>query len=351
MPKFKNIFYFAGLNSIGGVETFFYYLARKYRDWDIAIFYKEGDEEQIKRLRKYVRVIQFKGQRIQCERAFFNYNIDIIDYVDADEYIQLVHGDYTKFNIQVYVHPKITRFIGVSQLVCDTWEQVTGKHAECIYNPIVIDKPQKILHLISATRLTREKGADRIVILANALERAGVKFDWTIYTDARTPLPNKNIYFKEPRLDIYDYIADSDYLVQLSDTEGYCFSVVEALAMGVPVIVTDCPVFREIGVVDGKNGFVVPFDMSNIPVEKIQKGLPKFEYKPKEDTWGDVLVKGESQYQRDMKTKVKIIATKRYYDLELDKQIEIGDVTEVSKVRADYIIESGYARYKSGNMG
>lgn len=350
MAKYKNIFYFAGLNSIGGVETFLFYLARKYQDWDIAVIYKQGDEEQVKRLRQYVRVIQFRGQRIECERAFFNYNTDIIDYVDADEYIQLIHGDYTKFNIRVYVHPKITRFIGVSQLVCDTWEQVTGRHAECIYNPIVIDEPKKILHLISATRLTKEKGADRIVMLANALERAGVKFEWSIYTDRKTPLPNSNISLKQPQLDICDYIAEADYLVQLSDTEGYCFSVVEALSIGTPVIVTDCPVFREIGVVDGKNGFILPFDMSQIPINKIAKGLPRVKYKPMEDAWDKVLAKGKSTYQEDMTKQVQIIITKEYYDMQLNKQMHKGDVATVSKVRADYIIDNGYARYKDGTV-
>ena len=345
MDKFKNIFYFSNINSIGGVETFFYYLARKYQDWDIAVFYRTGDEAQIKRLRKYVRVIQFTGQTIYCEKAFFNYNSDIIDHVIADEYIQMIHGDYTKFNIQIHVNPKITRFIGVSQLVCDTWKQVTGKTAEMSYNPIVIDKPKKILHLISATRLTKEKGSERIIKLANTLDRAGVKYDWTIYTDYRTPLPNSNIYFRPPRLDITDYIADSDYLVQLSDTEGYCFSVVEALALGVPVIVTDCPVFREIGVEDGKNGFILGFDMANIPVEKIAKGLPKFSYEPAEDSWGELLAKGESQYQKDMKKMVKMRIIKPYYDLELNRNLKVGDVVEVSKVRADYIIDRGFARY------
>lgn len=349
--KYKNIFYFSQLNSIGGVETFFYYLARKYKDWDIVIFYKEGDDEQVKRLRKYVRAVQFKGQTIECERAFFNYNTDILDYVIADEYYQLIHGDYTKFNIQVRIDPRIKGFYGVSQLVCDKWKEVTGRDAEAIYNPIVIDKPQKILHLISATRLTKEKGLERILQLADALDKAEIKYEWTIYTDHGTPLSNPNIYFRPPRLDITDCIAESDYLVQLSDTEGYCFSVVEALSLGVPVIVTDCPVFTEIGVKDGKTGFILDFDMGNIPVEKIAKGLPKFEYKPIEDKWSDILAKGESQYQKDMKTKVKIVVTKPYFDLELKKDLIIGDVIEVSKVRADYIIENGYARYNGGILG
>ena len=342
--KFKNIFYFSQLNVIGGVETFFYYLARKYHDHDIAIFYKEGDDEQIQRLRQYVRVIKFNGQKIECERAFFNYTIDIIDYVDAKEYYQIVHGDYTKFNVKLYIHPKMNKFLGVSQLVCDTFHELTGQTAELMYNPIIIDKPKKILHLVSATRLTKEKGADRIVLLANAMEKAGIKFEWTIYTDSKTPLPNKNITFREPRLDIADYIADADYLVQLSDTEGYCFSVVEALALGTPVIVTDCPVFKEIGVVDGKNGFVLPFDMAKIPIDKIEKGLPKFAYTPKDDKWGEILAKGESQYEKDKHKMVKISVIQPYYDLVLNKKLEVGDVAEVSKVRADYISEMGYAR-------
>ena len=342
--KYKNVFYFTSINSIGGVESFYWYLAQKYKDRDIVIIYKQGDDQQIQRLRKFVRVIKFNNQRIKCEKAFFNYTIDIIDYIEADEYIQLVHGDYTKFKITPYIHPKINKFLGVSQLVCDKWEEVTRQKAEVAYNPIVIRKPEKVLHLISATRLTREKGANRILQLANALDESGVRYDWTIYTDSMTPLPNPNIYYRTPRLDIIDYIADADYLVQLSDTEGYCFSVVEALCVGTPVIVTNCPVFKEIGVIDGKNAFILDFEMSNIPVQKIIKGLPKFKYEPIEDNWDKILAQGESTYQNDLKKQVQIKVTKQYYDLQLDKLLNVGDVVTVNKVRADYIIESGFAR-------
>ena len=50
----KNIFYFRLLNKIGGIETFFYNLAKKYNDWDITIYYQTGDINQIKRLKKSV---------------------------------------------------------------------------------------------------------------------------------------------------------------------------------------------------------------------------------------------------------------------------------------------------------
>ena len=63
------------------------------------------------------------------------------------------------------------------------------------------------------------------------------------------------------------------------------------------------------------------------------------------DKWDELLAKGESQYQRDKNIKVKITAIKPYYDLEINRKLEIGDTAEVSKVRADYISEMGYARY------
>ena len=63
---YGNVLYFDNINSIGGVEQYFYYLAKKYNKYDITIFYSTGDEKQIKRLRELVRVVQFRGQRIKC---------------------------------------------------------------------------------------------------------------------------------------------------------------------------------------------------------------------------------------------------------------------------------------------
>ena len=351
MTKYKNVFYFTNINSIGGVETFYWYLAQKYHDRDIVIIYKTGDENQIQRLRKFVRVLQFTGQDIYCEKAFFNYTIDIIDHVHADEYYQLIHGDYTKFNITPYIPPKIDHFLGVSQLVCDTWEQVTGQHAEVAYNPIVIRKPRKVLKLISATRLTREKGKDRMIQFADMLDKAQIPFVWTVFTDDPQVIPNPSVIFRKPKLDIIDYIADADYLVQLSDTEGYGFSVVEALTVGTPVIVTDCPVFKELGLVHGKNSFILPFDMSDVPITDIYKGLPKFDYKPIEDRWGEILAKGENSYEKDLKTIVEIVVTKEYIDMQLNRKCFAGDVIKVSKVRAEYIISAGYAKWKGKQDG
>ena len=82
----KNIFYFRNISEIGGIETFLYYLSKEYNDYDITIFYNNADKKQLERLKERVRCIKFRGQEIECEKAFFNYNLDIIDNVKAKEY-------------------------------------------------------------------------------------------------------------------------------------------------------------------------------------------------------------------------------------------------------------------------
>lgn len=344
----KNIFYFRRINAIGGIETFFYNLAQKYSNLDIVIYYNSGDEKQLRRLAKFVRVKKYNGEHIKCKKAFFNFNLDIIDNVEAEEYIQIAHGDYKTMGIKPNTHPKITKYLGVSQLVCDTYKEITGFDTELAYNPIIVEKPKKVLDLISATRLTKEKGKNRIIKLAKMLEKNNIPYIWTIFTDDVNAINNENVIFRKPRLDITDYIANADYLVQLSDNEGYCYSVVEALTVGTPVIVTDCPVFNEIGIEHGKNGFILDFDLNNVPIDAIYKGVKKFAYTPKEDTWRDLLEPGESQYKKDLKTLVKVKCIRNYFDLDMNQNVKKGDRYSVSKVRAETLADANYATMEKG---
>ena len=173
---YTNIFYFYYLNKIGGVETFFYEIAKKYCDNDITVFYSYGDLKQIQRLKKYIRVIKYTGQNIKCKKAFFNYNLKPIDNIEAEKYYEIIHANYKDLGIHPNVHNKINEYIGVSQSVCDVFTELTGLPCTLCYNPITIEKPKRVLYLISATRLTREKGKDRILKLAKALDNAGIPY-------------------------------------------------------------------------------------------------------------------------------------------------------------------------------
>lgn len=335
---YKNIFYFYYINAIGGIETFFYNIAKKYNDFDIVVYYQFGDEEQIKRLKKYVRVKKYNGEKIKCNKAFFNFNLDIIDNVDAKEYIQILHGDYKAMGIKPPINPKINKYLGVSKQVCKTFEEITGIKCELAYNPMAIDKPKKVLTLISATRLTAEKGKKRMIQLMHKLDNANIPYIWYIFTDDGQAIVNPHIIYMKPRLDIINFIAKADYLVQLSDNEGYCYSVAESLCVGTPVIVTDIPVLKEIGVKDGKNGFILDFDLSNVDVKKIYKGLPAFEYEPIKDSWDKIFAKGPSTYKQDQNVMVKVQCITPYFDIQLNKDITPADAPyEVNKIRAEYL--------------
>lgn len=340
----KNIFYFYNINAIGGIESWFYYLAKKYKDNDITIYYQIGDEAQIRRLKQYVRVRRYTGQKLQCEKAFFCFNTDIIDNVEANEYIQVMHGDYKTAKMKINTHPKITKYLGVSETVCNSFKELMQKDIELCYNPIEIDKPRKVLNLISATRLTSEKGKSRIIKLAKILDESGIPYIWTIFTNDTNAIDNPNIRYMKPRLNIIDYIANSDYLVQLSDNEGYCYSIVESLCVGTPVIATNCPVFTELGLVNGVNGFILDFDLKEVPIKEIYKGLPKFTYKPKEDSWNNYLAKGKSTYQKDLKTMVKVQCIAKYTDIQLGVTKEIGDLYKINKIRAEELTELGFVK-------
>ena len=338
-----NLFYFKQLNSIGGIETFFYNLAQKYgKDFDITILYKEGDREQVRRLAKYVRVKKYKdGDRVRCKRAFCAFNTDILDYIDADEYYQMLHGDYRALGVLPQKHDKLQHYVACSEVVRDAYVDVTGKVAEVSYNPFVPQKPRKLLRLISATRLTPDKGWNRMLQLAKAFDDADIPYQWDIYSDTRKAVDNPNITIHPPRLDIIDYIGAADYFVQLSDAEGYCYSVVEALCAGTPVIVTDFKVAHEIGVVNGKNGWILPMNMENLPIDDIYKGLKKFKYTPLEDKWGELLLPVPPDYEEQMKQIVKVRCKRNYLDIEFNRIVEFGEEWETTLGRAETLIDVG----------
>jgi len=335
----KNIFYFYMLNEIGGVETFFYYIAKKYCDFDITIYYTIGNKNQIDRLKKYVRVKKWHGERIKCEKAFFNYQPVIIDYVDADEYIQVIHLDYKLQNKRPVINPKITKYIGVSKQACASFKELSGIEAECIYNPIEIDEPEETLLIVSATRLTEEKGKKNIVKIGNKLNRAKLRYLWLIFTDDVDAIDNPNIIYRKPTLDIIGYLKKADIVAQLSDSESYGFTPNEALLVGTPVLLMDLPIWRELNIQDGVHGWIID-DIDNFDVNKLYKKLPKIKYNPPKDTWKNMLAPGKSTYMEDLQTIVKVrgIIKPYFKDIELDQDIPLGYEYEINKVRADDLV-------------
>ena len=350
--KLKNVLYFPNLNCIGGIETYCYEFGLKYgKDYDITVLYQNGDAAMVAHIAEVARVIQYKpGDEVICDTFIFGYGHNILDKVQAKRIIQTFHADYINRHLNPSADKRITNRFGVAenttQGIREHYEW--AKDLETMYNPYTPKKPKKVLHLISATRLTPEKGYNRMVKLAEALDQAKVPYHWLVFTDSRDKsFTSRNVTLMPPRLDVINFIADADYLVQLSDTEGYSYSIVEALSVGTPVIVTNIPVAGEQGVENGVTGFVLPMDMSEIPVAAIYKGVKKFKVEPRESHYERVLAKGKAEYsgeamaERHPADAVKVEARVRYRDLELGRSIYAGEEIWVSKERAAKLIGLG----------
>ena len=296
--------------------------------------------------------VEYQGQQIKCKRAFFNYETDIIDNIEATDedkekrYTQLIHAMFKTQGIKPRIEPKITRYLCVSESAGKEWEELTGFKCELCRNPLAITEEEKkdVLYLISATRLTYEKGKARMITLANELDKAGVNYIWLVFTNDTKAIDNPNIAYMKPRLNIRPVIASikgKGYGVQLSDCEGDCYFTRECEALGVPLLVTPIPSFKEQGLIDGQNCYYIPFNVEEIDnklINKIVNKIPSYDPYIKKDKWDKVLAEGKSTYQEDLKTMVKVRCYKKYQDILLNKLIEPNDKFECSKVRAEELV-------------
>lgn len=339
----KCIFYFKDVNSIGGVESFIYYLSKKY---DFEFYYKKGDPLQIQRIAENIKVKKYNGEKLICDKFFINYNPDIIDNVEAKEYIMMIHCDYSAVKFKPITHPKFTKYIGVSKYVCDVFTKLTRIKAEVCYNPVFIEykkvkKKKDKIHLISATRLSSEKGGWRIDKLSEILDEFGLDYDWTIYTNKKPRFKSSNIILKEPKLDLSKEIAESTYLVQLSDAEAFCYSVVEALKLGTPVIVTDLPVYKELGLNDS-NSIILDLFLKNVDVKKIKKN-PICIYEPPKENWGKYL-SIDKEYNPNELVEITVLKNKLWLVKE-NIHLKKNDKYKVSRSRASFLESKGFIEW------
>lgn len=349
MIQHDNIFYVADINVIGGVETFLWELVKKYNGYDIAVVYKTGNQQQINRLKKYCMVYQHHSQKIKCKVAIINYDISIIPFIEEGAKIyQVIHGDYSNpvYKWKPLTHPRIEKYICITKFMQNTFPSVSGCNNTLLcYNPLTIeDEDDDLLILVSATRLTKIKGKDRMIALANALDNAGIKYIWYVFTNDVNVIDNPNVVYMKPRLDVRRWIKKADYLIQLSDSEALCYAMVEALYCGTPVICTPFPFLDEIGVKDGENAWILKFDLSNLQhVVNNIKNKPIFEFKKIEDGYDEILSHTPSHYREDKIMKVKVEALDTYkkfqiLDSELGRIPDEGEQFEVTKERLNILL-------------
>lgn len=345
MIEAVNLFYVSNFNVIGGVETFCYQLVKKYHDIDLTIVYKTGHQKQIERIIKYARVVKYKpGMKFKCKKFFCNYETDIIDDVEAEEYTQIIHAMFKTNKLTPRINPGIDKWIAVSNKASEEWEELTGYKPKVVRNPLTLDKLDKPLILVSATRLTQEKGKDRMIKLGELLNQHNVNYLWFIFTNDTQEIDNQNIVYIKPRLNVIDYLnkfKGNCYGVQLSDCEGDCYFTRECEALGIPLLVTPIDTFKEQDLKDGVNCYYLPFDMNNIDIDKIVNKIPSYDPYIRDDNWKEELVNIKSTYKEE-NMKVRVKCTFSYTDVLEGRVMPLGYEWVVDKKRADELLANPY---------
>ena len=340
------LLYYNWVQEIGGVETFFYNFCKKMSEfYDIAILYDRCDSTQIQRLRRFVPCYHNGDHKIKCDTLIINGIFDKIpEKVVAKRKIRLVHT----CKIERYGILSVPKDCNETIFVSEAAKNSFNESGKVIQNmPGEIDN-KKALILLSATRLTNEKGYERMLKLAEKFKNSQIPFIWFVFTAHNDKNFPDGFVKMAPTLNIMPYISKVDYLVQLSDVEAYCYSLQEALQLKVPVLTTPFDAIKEVGVKDGENGYILPFNIDELTekdIKKIYSKIPKVKnYEDPTETiildWKNVL--GDSvpthSYTYD-ETKVTIKCKVNFNDLVLKRRFRPGECQIVDAERAEYLVK------------
>ncbi len=354
----KIIFYQSNFCQIGGVETMAYNWCWWLRNYfDVTVLYCSGDSERLRKMKRLVKTEKYEeGKTYECD-IFIRNSVwgTIPQNIKAKRMIEMRHANY-KYLLdegllyKQYKDMDIKEIVGCGEFVSKMSDEVLHDNPTTIKNILLPRKEtNKVLRLISCTRIDAAKGWKRMLKMMDMMRDAGIKFEWSIFTNSTNYKCNcEEVHFYKQRYDIWDYLASADYTVLLSDSEGLPYTVQESLQYQVPCIVTDVGGCTEL-IKDGVNGYVVPLDM-NFDVNKIRKipKCPEYNNHSLEDWLKFLGYEGEiidekvlvEQFKEEENMKVKVKALINFHDTEENVLREAEkSVWECTRERADFLLE------------
>lgn len=272
----KVILYIRKTNVIGGIETFIYNFCEcMHKEYDITVVAGVMAGVQVQRLTPIVKVIVGEPtQELECDTLLMLRVLDPIP--EKIKYKKVIRRIHTRKACGVVDVP---RDGDVTVCVSESVKEDFNLTDSIVINNVFHKTAQKTLLLVSATRIPAPDKGDnerRMRVLAKKLEDANIPYLWLNFSDGDLKDMPKNFYNMGCRMDIQNYMQKADYVVQLSTVESFGNTVLEALELNVPLICTPISSFLEIGVKDGVNAHVIPFDM-NFDV-RVLLDIPKFEF-------------------------------------------------------------------------
>ena len=330
--------------SIGGIETFIYnFCQNMHKYYDIIVVYDEMSAAQIKRLRDIVDVRKNDKKVIVCDTVIINRISDKVpENIQYKQTVQMAHACKM---VKSWTVPDADHVVAVSEAVASSFPDMP-EHT-VINNLTYTPERERAMLLVSATRTkTFEKGQKRMAALGKLLDKKGVPYVWLLFTDGPIVGMTRNMVYMGQTLDIIPYIKAADYLVQLSDREGFCYSIVEALEVGTAVITTPVDVLPEIGFEDMINGYLVPFEITDEIDVNMFRRVPRFEYKYDNESrikqWRKILGNKKPKHRYDPSKMPECTITKEYYDIEFARSMRAGETVRMPINRARTVRDAGY---------
>lgn len=221
---------------------------------------------------------------------------------------------------------------------------------------LLILKKNSMLKLVTISRISKEKGFDRMLQLEALLLASDIRFSWDCYGDTRNNyakaiIPKfRQVKFRGVTQDPLTTVKQYHYLVQLSSTEGFCYSIYEALSKRVPVLVTNYDSVGEM-ITDGENGYILDMDLSNFDPKKIIRipVIKSFTEKSNEQDWINFLkmtkatTKTPPASGSSSRAKFRVKVTRKYHDLKMNKTLEPGFEFKASATRAEELVNAKVA--------
>ena len=358
------VIYRKHINTVGGLRTFTRQFIEELSDkYDITILCRTCDEASYAEFTPKVRVIADtirkasdgrlipidtggSGQPIVCDSLVVLSMLDALPTnVISGKIIRMVHTCKTQSDWEV--PNDYDELIWVS----DTSRRSFKGEDGIVLHNMIKAPDQKALILVSATRFPAPDKGDierRMRRLSKMLTEAAVPHVWLNFSDGALPDPPKYFYNMGPSEQMPQIIKSADYLVALSDSECWSYACLEALTSGTALICTPFPSTQEMGVIDGVNAHVVPFDME-FDVRKLLK-VPEFTYeydnKAIAKEWIKILgnTKPRKDYRPDRMVLIEVLQD--YTDVMQNRVMATGTVYQVTEARARQIQSSlpGYIR-------
>lgn len=339
------LIYTSYLHIIGGIETFIMsYLELMSPYYDIGVCCPELPDEMVMRICQKAPLYR-SPEGLSCDSLIM---IRIMDHIPKGitykKSIRMVHA--CRSDPSWVIKKDSDKVVHVSEASRQSFES----DGDVILNP-VMHKDKAALILVSATRipaLDKGKNADRMLKLAEMLNDAEIPFLWLNFSDRPLSKAPKGFINVGTYQDLQPYIARADYMVQLSDQEGFGYSVAEALVCNTPVIVTPFSTATELGVKDGESGYIVPFNM-DFDVRKLLK-VPVFRYgydnKSIVQKWRRILGPSHPTHSYIPEKIVRVEVIQKYDDMLFNRTMHPGERFKVFEKRGSSLVtEHKVCRY------